>query len=176
MARTRLPAGFISRQGQIEMRWAEEDRRREADRAFGRSRLLARLRRVLSAAGLGRRGKSMATRVPLAGFALAMDDIAGLACEGALRGLPALPRELAAAWRSEYYRRDCEDSFEPFMVRACSGQWLLEGGVRELMRLELLRARGEIAFGAIPIVGPAGAGEAAPACECMTGAWNITRA
>jgi hypothetical protein len=176
MDTTQLPAGFISQQFQIEMRWAEEDRRREADRAFRRSRLLARFRRIQSAMGFGRRENIGATRVPWAKFELAFGDIDGLACEGGAHGLPALPKALAAAWRSEYSRRDGEESCEPFMVRACSGHWLLEGGMRELLRLESLRARGAMSFEARVIAGPATAGDAAPACGCMAGAWNITRA
>jgi hypothetical protein len=149
-----------NRQDAIEGLWAAEDRAREADRAFTRARMLARYRRILSAVGFGRPSRIQEGACLTKEFKLAFDDIAGLYGVGDDLSLPVMPRRLAAAWREDYGRYAEAESFEPFNVRRSSGYWLLEGGMRELLRLELLRARGEAALSAKAVDGRS---QAAPA-------------
>jgi hypothetical protein len=64
-----------------------------------------------------------------------------------------MPRGLANAWRSMYSRIGLEGGEEPFTLRRDAGAWYLEGGWRALLRLEMLRMRGEPTLRAHAVVG-----------------------
>jgi len=76
--------------------------------------------------------------------AVNLNDIEMLDVEGRALRLPALPKTLKAIWIKSYERfgrvADCDD---PFSTRIEDGLLVLEGGMRELMRLELRRESGE---------------------------------
>jgi hypothetical protein len=116
----------------------------EGTRAFERSRRKA-MRRLVSAM-FKRRPKpdrygELCTDEE---FSASIDDIELFDEEGASMPLPALPKSLKSTWIVEYDRYGrAEGCFEPFALRMECGRLVLEGGIRELMRLELQRAMGE---------------------------------
>jgi hypothetical protein len=83
-------------------------------------------------------------------FSAAIEDIEVLEVDGEATALPALPRALKREWCKAFDRFGAEaEDDEPFAVRLQSGRLLLEGGIRELMRLELRRQAGEGTVAAI---------------------------
>ncbi len=117
----------------------------EAMRAFERSRSRAFLR-MAKASILGRKkGLRYSGILPKEEYSLAIDDLEMLDIEGSLVRLPALPASQMARWIKEYkdYALSGRCS-PPFATRLEKGRLVLEGGMRELLRLELLRAFGEI--------------------------------
>jgi hypothetical protein len=120
-----------------------EDFMRKATTAFLRSRRSALRRRASAFLGIG----AGPSRYPNSGaaelFELALVDLAGLAGESSSLGLPPLPRRAIGSWIRELRRFEDAECLEPFAVSWARGYWFLEGGVRELMRLEFLRQRGQ---------------------------------
>ena len=82
-------------------------------------------------------------------YAVALNDIEMLDVEGMVIRLPALPKPLKAVWFKSYERfgraAGCDD---PFSTRIEDGLLVLEGGMSELIRLELQRESGETAVAA----------------------------
>jgi hypothetical protein len=112
----------------------------EADRAFARSRRKAAMRHLLGAFRRRERGLRNAEGGSETQFELGIDQVAGLS---GMRGLPSLPRQLRARWKLEYARLDTDAAADaPFELSLENGGWHLGGGIKELMRLELLRAKG----------------------------------
>jgi hypothetical protein len=135
--------------------WQVRNEIRVAAREFRRSRRYAHIRLIQSALGRGRIGK---TGTEARGeLDIALGDVSGIVDEcGRLRlGVPPMPRGLANAWQSEYYRIGLVGGEEPFALRLDAGAWYLEGGWRALLRLEMLRMRGEPTLRAHAVVGNA---------------------
>jgi hypothetical protein len=131
-------------QAEAEELWLQAELERGARRAFRSQRRRGRSRRVLAALGLCLPRNEADTKLGHRLFEIAIDEIGGLAEEGAARGLPALPRALEAAWLERFSRLEEEGQARAFRLRWSGESWLLEGGIGELLRLELLRSRGEI--------------------------------
>ena len=76
-------------------------------------------------------------------------DIRKIDIEGATIPLPPLPKSMKDEWLKQYDRfgKDLVD-YGPFSTRMECGMLVLEGGMRELMRLELRRQAGDAAVSA----------------------------
>jgi hypothetical protein len=59
------------------------------------------------------------------------------------QGLPPLPRRMRKAWMAAFARDMVGDAPPVFEVRLVDGGLYLEGGLSALLRLEVLRAKGE---------------------------------
>jgi hypothetical protein len=118
-----------------EVLWRAADARRDADRAFVLARRKSMIRRVSHAVaasfGDGRAKRRQADHI--GNFDIRIDDI---------EGLPSLTRGLAEAWRREYYRYAESGCDEPCELLWKDGSWLLKGGVKEHLRVEIARALG----------------------------------
>jgi len=118
----------------------------DATRAFERARKRAFLR-LAKASILGRKsGMRYSGFLPKEDYLVEIDDLAMLDVEGFAVPLPALPVSQRAIWIKKY-NGFCLGSMElcrePFITRLASSFLVLEGGIAELRRLELLRAFGE---------------------------------
>lgn len=132
MAQSQVFRGLLS-YGEAEESWAIEDKRQRAERGFRRARRLARFRLLREVAGLVM--PSNCPSAPVEGaFELALDDLAGL---------PILPKSLAGAWVREFARSIEAERARPFAVSWEGGRWRLGDGMRDLLRVEVLRALGE---------------------------------
>jgi hypothetical protein len=126
----------------VEELWLANDRERDARRLFSSSRRRRVARRMLALIGLGLPRKVVFHSREASYFEIAIEDIAGLAGAKRALGLPPMPQALARAWKEEYDRAEDIERFEPFSLIMVEGYWYLEGGERELIRIELARTRG----------------------------------
>jgi hypothetical protein len=115
-----------------------------AEWAFARSRRRAQFRSIRAAMRRRRTGDHYCELKDSEEYAVMLNDIEMLDVEGKAVRLPALPKSLKATWIKSYERfgrvAECDD---PFSIRIEDGLLVLEGGMRELMRLELRRESGE---------------------------------
>lgn len=120
-----------------------------AEWAFARSRRRAHFRSIRAAMRRRRAGDQYRGLKAGDEYAVSLNDIEMLDVEGSAVRLPALPKPLKAIWIQSYERfgrvAGCDD---PFSTRVEDGHLVLEGGMRELMRLELQRESGETAVAA----------------------------
>jgi hypothetical protein len=118
---------------------------READREFRKSRRRALYRELLRWLGAGRGPASLLEMSGDEEFRIDIGRIAGLVDgAGCLRpSLPPMDRALLGQWRRAFSSLGSEEEGESFGLRLHGGAWYLEGGARALVRLELLRTRGE---------------------------------
>jgi hypothetical protein len=142
---------------ELEERWSFAEGERISEREFARARHrgLARAFAGFCGRAVGgtsshqpTKGKARLAIDRRGAFKIALGDIAGLVREdGSLtKGLPTLPRKLKEAWKGEY-SRVASDTVLDFSLRG--GNWYLVGGNKALLRLEILRARGEEAVHAV---------------------------
>jgi hypothetical protein len=115
-----------------------------ADRAFERSRRRAQWRLFKSAIiGSRKRGEYSTVRANEE-YTVSIADIEMLDVEGRVVPLPPLPITLTSSWAQAYEEWGrVEGCHEAFSTRIEGGRIILEGGMRELMRLELQREHGE---------------------------------
>jgi hypothetical protein len=115
-----------------------------ADRALVRAQRRAKLRLFLSAL-FGRKAKGDYSSVGSnEKYTIPIEDIDMLDIEGRLVPLPPLPSTLQSVWRQAYEEWERSDSrTDVFFTRLAEGSIILEGGMRELIRLELCREYGE---------------------------------
>jgi hypothetical protein len=115
-----------------------------AELAFARSRRRAQFRSIWAAMRRRRTGDFYCELKASEEYAVMLNDIEMLDVEGRVRRLPALPNSLKAIWIKSYERFGRVAEFDdPFSIRIENGRLVLEGGMRELMRLELQRESGE---------------------------------
>jgi hypothetical protein len=130
---------------EAEKRWQAANELRVADREFRRSRHRA-YRRML---GPRREEDKTATsfiktwdegeiRVEL-GKLTGMSDEKG----NPSRGIPPMPKSLLREWLGLYLRGGVEEEDWLFTLRSYRGEWYLAGGNAALLKLEILRMRGE---------------------------------
>lgn len=149
---------------EIEERWSFADAERITEAEFSRSRRRARIRAL---GAIFRKTSLGPCSAPSAdgSFSMPLLGIGGLVLRGGglSRGLPPLRRSSLRAWNAAYARFATE-AYEAFPVRCWRGAWYLEGGDEALLRLEILRARGEEAVLVRPIRAERRAPSPAPAC------------
>jgi hypothetical protein len=135
-----------------EEQWSVTDTRRAAGQDFDRARRRALLRRItrpfMRVSPVGPLGPYSAEAGK--SFALPLGCVTGLVLpDGRLSlGLPPLPRRLQGAWLKAYGRMIQGEVEGGFAFRVNKGGWYLEGGAEALLRLEILRARGETSVSA----------------------------
>lgn len=127
-----------------EATWDFEENTRIAEQEFDRARFHSFLRALFLSHERRARGPIDRHGV----FSLPFDNIAGIVrADGSLaRGLPVIPRSLRSAWCHNFARIGQEESGQSLSFRLDSGEWYLEGGSLALLKLEILRSRGERAF------------------------------
>jgi hypothetical protein len=143
---------------------------------FRRSRRKARLRVFRSCFGLGEDAHSIPMERSLGLFEIDIGQIAGTVDEAGRRrrGIPPMRRGLLREWCALYLRSDEESEAWRFRLREHLGAWYLAGGNAALLRLELLRMRGETSLCAkaegLPEPKAHSGGEGRSCCEGDLGA------
>jgi hypothetical protein len=130
-------------QARAEELWSADDLLRRARSSFHLARLRGIGRNFLSLSGPGRPGKRSGYAPRSGAFRIAMAELSGLTGAAKPGRLPILPRRLETAWILAYRRMEDLDDVEAFSLLRTDGRWFLEGGMGELLRLEILRSRGE---------------------------------
>jgi hypothetical protein len=117
-----------------------------ADREFRKVRIQAHWRRLAIFLGLEAHHPASA-RPRSYRFDVDINDMAGLIHDdGRLEvGIPVLPQGLARKWRTAFMDPAYDNGDdEAFSFRMIGYAWYLEGGFNALLRLELMRLRGEL--------------------------------
>lgn len=115
-----------------------------ADRAFERAQRRATWRGILSALFRRKSKVDYSSVGSNEEYTIPIENIDMLDVDGRLVPLPALPSTLQSVWRRAYEEWERSDSCtDVFFIRLADGSIILEGGMRELIRLELYREQGE---------------------------------
>jgi hypothetical protein len=131
--------------GDSENPWPAADEFRDADREFQKSRRKAYRRMLFRAFGFGPAGATLLEMNAEGEFQIDLERIEGVDDgTGCLRpGVPPMAKSLLREWRKAFSRFAVGEETWIFALRSKGGLWYLEGGAPALLRLELMRMRGE---------------------------------